>query len=148
VLQTNINEKLEALEEEYAPKLNEVTTQLAQTTNEKTFNVIGFGAVGDNETDDTVAINTAILEAEKVNGTVLFPDWYNFLTTQTINFGDAINVTMNSPIVLDSSIPQPAILYGNRARSVLHKKLKFWANKKTQSNWLDYSMSSLTDNMF
>src|SRR5699024_9925200 len=29
VLQTNINEKLEALEEEYAPKLNEVTTQLA-----------------------------------------------------------------------------------------------------------------------
>src|SRR5699024_1046242 len=31
VLQTNINEKLEALEEEYAPKLTEVTAQLAQT---------------------------------------------------------------------------------------------------------------------
>src|SRR5699024_12384619 len=30
VLQTNINEKLEELEEEYAPKLNEVTAQLAQ----------------------------------------------------------------------------------------------------------------------
>src|SRR5699024_9539029 len=29
VLQTNINEKLEELEEEYAPKLNEVTAQLA-----------------------------------------------------------------------------------------------------------------------
>src|SRR5699024_5924736 len=32
VLQTNINEKLEALEEEYAPKLNEVTAQLARIT--------------------------------------------------------------------------------------------------------------------
>ena len=32
VLQTNINTKLEALEEEYAPKLTEVTAQLAQTT--------------------------------------------------------------------------------------------------------------------
>src|SRR5699024_6291205 len=31
VLQTNINTKLEALEEEYAPKLTEVTAQLAQT---------------------------------------------------------------------------------------------------------------------
>src|SRR5690625_2083734 len=31
VLQTNINEKLEELEEEYAPKLTEVTAQLAQT---------------------------------------------------------------------------------------------------------------------
>src|SRR5699024_4264590 len=31
VLQTNINTKLEALEEEYAPKLNEVTAQLAHT---------------------------------------------------------------------------------------------------------------------
>ena len=30
VLQTNINEKLEELEEEYAPRLNEVTAQLAQ----------------------------------------------------------------------------------------------------------------------
>src|SRR5699024_5691742 len=35
VLQTNINEKLEELEEEYAPKLNEVTAQLAQTEREK-----------------------------------------------------------------------------------------------------------------
>ena len=33
VLQTNINNKLEQLEEEYAPKLTEVTAQLAQTTN-------------------------------------------------------------------------------------------------------------------
>src|SRR5699024_5132787 len=33
VLQTNINEKLEELEEEYAPKLNEVTAQLAQKAN-------------------------------------------------------------------------------------------------------------------
>ena len=33
VLQTNINEKLEALEEEYAPKLTEVTAQLAQNAN-------------------------------------------------------------------------------------------------------------------
>ncbi|SDJ67693.1 BppU family phage baseplate upper protein [Alkalibacterium thalassium] len=31
VLQTNINEKLQSLEEEYAPKLTEVTAQLAQT---------------------------------------------------------------------------------------------------------------------
>src|SRR5699024_4216456 len=31
VLQTNINEKLEELEEEYAPKLTEVTAQLEQT---------------------------------------------------------------------------------------------------------------------
>src|SRR5699024_10507534 len=30
VLQTNINERLEELEEEYAPRLTEVTTQLAQ----------------------------------------------------------------------------------------------------------------------
>src|SRR5699024_3056027 len=36
VLQTNINTKLEALEEEYAPKLTEVTTQLAQTANSLT----------------------------------------------------------------------------------------------------------------
>src|SRR5699024_2212645 len=34
VLQTNINEKLEELEEEYAPKLTEVTAQLAQTAGE------------------------------------------------------------------------------------------------------------------
>ena len=33
VFQTNINEKLEELEEEYAPKLTEVTAQLAQTDN-------------------------------------------------------------------------------------------------------------------
>lgn len=33
VLQTNINTKLEALEEEYAPKLTEVTAQLAQKAN-------------------------------------------------------------------------------------------------------------------
>ena len=35
VLQTNINNKLEALEEEYAPKLTEVTAQLAQTEDRK-----------------------------------------------------------------------------------------------------------------
>src|SRR5699024_7218476 len=34
VLQTNINTKLEALEEEYAPKLTEVTAQLAQKAND------------------------------------------------------------------------------------------------------------------
>ena len=34
VLQTNINEKLEELEEEYAPKLTEVTAQLAHTQNQ------------------------------------------------------------------------------------------------------------------
>ena len=34
VLQTNINTKLEALEEEYAPKLTEVTAQLAHTQNQ------------------------------------------------------------------------------------------------------------------
>lgn len=154
-VENKMGEELANLEVNYAGRLTgletkdtQLTAQLAQTTNEKTFNVIGFGAVGDNETDDTSAITTAILEAGKVNGTVLFPEGYNFLTTQTINFGNTINVTMNSPIVLDSSTPQPAIVYGSRSTTTKNKKLKFWANKKTQSNWLDYSMTSHTDNMF
>src|SRR5699024_4026483 len=47
VLQTNINEKLEELEEEYAPKLTEVTAQLTQTKQEK----ISHGNVSVNDID-------------------------------------------------------------------------------------------------
>src|SRR5699024_4125957 len=60
VLQTNINEKLEALEEEYAPKLNEVTTQLAH----KELNVLDYGAVGDGTYDNWEIIQDVIKEAE------------------------------------------------------------------------------------
>src|SRR5699024_10969419 len=42
VLQTNINTKLEALEEEYAPKLTEVTAQLAQKTTKGEVNINHF----------------------------------------------------------------------------------------------------------
>ena len=44
VLQTNINEKLEELEEEYAPKLTEVTAQLAQKATQTDFDANDYGA--------------------------------------------------------------------------------------------------------
>src|SRR5699024_2844529 len=55
VLQTNINTKLEALEEEYAPKLTEVTTQMAQIT----LDASEFGVKYDG-TDEREALQNAI----------------------------------------------------------------------------------------
>ena len=64
VLQTNINTKLEALEEEYAPKLTEVTAQLAQT-NRLSISVNYFREEGDE--DDTPAFKRAMLSSGHSN---------------------------------------------------------------------------------
>lgn len=52
------------------------------------FNVVDYGAVGDDSTDDTTAIQAAIDAAELVNGTVYFPataDAYKITATLTID---------------------------------------------------------------
>ncbi len=43
------------------------------------FNVLKFGAVGDGKHDDTAAVQAAVLAAEKVGGTVVFPPAAKYL---------------------------------------------------------------------
>lgn len=61
----------------------------------RTFNVLDFGAVGDNETDDTVAIQAAIDYAiANVPATVLFPP-RTYKITAGLTLGDASHLTLS-----------------------------------------------------
>ena len=91
--------KVNDLEENYAPRLNEVTTQLAQTTDENTFNVTAYGAVGDGVTDDTQAIQN-VFNNTKTGDTVLIPNG-TFLTKDTITVTKPVRIIMNGYILAD-----------------------------------------------
>lgn len=112
------------------------------------YNVKSFGAVGDGVADDTEKIRLADAEASKKGGTVYFPRGYQFRTTDTIQFSTNVNVKMDSPIVFDSAIPKPAIIYGDKNAMTKTRELKFWCYKKTLSNWLDYSTTNSENTMF
>src|SRR5699024_2351806 len=71
---TYVDSEIERLDQ----KDENLKTQLTQTTNHKRFHVTGYGAVGDELVDDTNAIRETIQEAEKVKGTVVFPEGYRF----------------------------------------------------------------------
>ena len=101
VLQTNINTKLEALEEEYAPKLTETNRQLAHTVKRNENESIGMEmfkpevkqALSDGEWN--VNVNTSEIE----NGAV---------TYEKTNFEDEIsfrikNLSKNGGITKDSN---------------------------------------------
>ena len=67
--------KVSDLEDNYAPRLNEVTAQLAQTEKktETTANVKLFGAIGDGMTDDTQAFIDAIASLPETGGVLYVP---------------------------------------------------------------------------
>lgn len=80
VLQTSINSKLAALELEYAPELttlqqNDLTMsqQLAEIKQNLEVNVKDYGAKGDDLTDDTIAIQSALDAVSNNGGVVKIP---------------------------------------------------------------------------
>lgn len=75
------------LEQNYAPRLNDLTAQLQQKVSKSDFyiNVKDFGAKGDGVTDDTVAIQEAIDSVGRDGATIYFPNG-------TYNVNSAINL--------------------------------------------------------
>lgn len=97
---------LEGFEESYAPRLTELSTKNAHITS-----VIAFGAVGDGVTDDTSAIQSALAYmnttySQKENywsdiykkGTLLFPEGYDFVVTDTLTATGHFNIHIMSPL--------------------------------------------------
>ena len=104
--------KVNDLEDNYAPRLNEVTEQLSQTAegvNEKSVNVLSLGALGQNVSDDTPFIQQAFNKAASYkvqsnavggtnfytgNGTVKIPAGiYGISSTISVPYGVSIDMT-------------------------------------------------------
>lgn len=95
-----------------------------------------FGAVGDNVTDDTQAINDAIAFAKAHNKTLSFPkvpDGYK--TTDTITIDADIEVVMQSPIIYHGPADRPILVYGDQNIQITRKTSVLRAYK-----YYDWSM--------
>ena len=110
-------------------------------------NVRDFGAIGNNNNDDTKAITSAYNDALSTGRILYFPPGYKFKTTDTLKFED-IDIKMESPIIFNSQTAKPAIVYGNRNKTILKRNLKFKAENANQSNWSDYSETPANDNIY
>lgn len=125
--------KVNDLEDNYAPRLNEVTAQLAQMV----INIKAFGAVGDGVTDDLLAIQMAINEAKKVEGSTLFfpASTGDYMVSDTLNIPSTVNVEMIGRASYSGTSNIPVIVVGS-AREIIHKKrLTFNVTRKNQSDW-------------
>ena len=102
--------KVNDLEDNYAPRLNEVTAQLAQTDTQLkdiSINVKFYGAKGDGITDDTKAIQDAIdFVSSKGGGKLFFPSGTYIVTP----------VKRNSCLIIQSDNIE---VYGNGDNSII-----------------------------
>lgn len=115
-------------------------TQLAE--NAKVFNVknSAYGAVGDNVTDDTAAINLAIVAAiaARDNGyltTLHFPKSKGYRIVSGISVPKNISIVMDAPIYYDGVANETALTAGSTGSPSSQVKYDLQVIKTVQSNW-------------
>ena len=99
--------KVNDLEDNYAPRLNEVTAQLAQNANYRT--IESFGAIGDGISDDTEAIRNAIENTPE--GSKLLTEGKRYKITDTILVDKQINVELLGTFLYDGIKDRPAFTF-------------------------------------
>ena len=111
--------KVNDLEDNYAPRLNEVTTQLAHIH----YDVKNEGAIGDGITDDTEVIQ-AVLNKTTDGDTIYFPNG-EYLVTKPLLVENTIKIEMQGSLQLDHNLQgiifkSPA---GNFSANATHRSI-------------------------
>lgn len=97
-----------------------------------------YGAKCDGTTDDTAAIEAAILAVTGSGGvlnTIWFPSGRGYKTTATITFPIDVSVIMDAPIIYTGGANVPAIVVGETAEDTEAKYLKLQARRSPISDW-------------
>lgn len=115
--------------------------ELAKINNKYVFNVIKFGTKGDGVTDDTVAIQKAVTEASnnKNSAVLYFPKSKGYITTDTINIPDGIDVIMDSPIIYKGPDEKTALSIGNSNKHNMDREFKIQCQSKNDYHWVNES---------
>lgn len=113
--------------------------ELAKINNKYVFNVIKFGTKGDGVTDDTVAIQKAVTEASnnKESAVLYFPKSKGYITTDTINIPDGIDVIMDSPILYNGVDEKIALSIGNPNKHNMDREFKIQCQSKIDYHWVN-----------
>ena len=112
---------------------SEVNAKLAQIM----INVKSFGAVGNGVTDDLLAIQTAINEAKKVEGSTLYfpPSVGDYMVSDTLNIPPTLNVEMIGRVSYSGVSHIPVVAVGSTGVIIHKKRLTLNATRKNQSDW-------------
>lgn len=104
-------------------------------------NVMGEGVKGDNSTDDTENIITAITKASlyKSSGyktALIFPPCKGYMTTAPIVIPTDIDVLMDSPIIYYGESNSTILTVGEAGVNNFKVRLKLNVKRNTQATWL------------
>ena len=137
--------KVNGLEDNYAPRLNEVSTRLAQTTKNiesKSINVLYLpdsfiAAKGDGVTDDTNALQELANSLNEFD-TLYFPASIGlYKITDTLFLKGNTNVVMDGEIGYFNSDFKTAVQYGDENTHTRGTTLKFNVRRNVISDWSD-----------
>lgn len=119
-----------------------VPSLTAYLLNNAVLNVKDYGALGDNVTDDTAAINAAIAQAVILSGTqepiIYFPPAPGYVTTLPIVVPNNISVIMEGPIMYSGGLNVTALTIGDftAALTTFACQYKLAVRRTTVSSWL------------
>lgn len=85
-------------------------------------NILYFGAVGDNNTDDTLSIQNAFDYASTLSGRskINVPDGYNFIVEDTVTLDINVNLIMDSPFSYQGPTDRACLVIGRDSARNYH----------------------------
>ena len=141
-IETSVNNKIDTMATDgtLSTVIDEQLSDIRQNIKDISISVKKYGAKGDGITDDTIAINNAIVEAINLKGQGItpvleFPYAKHYKTTAPIVIPSGINVIMEASIIYYGTSNIAVLTVGETNVANIAKKLKLSASRSVISDW-------------